>query len=587
MSTTLQKWIHTLEEGKGSRVVKITVAILAFAVLALVYDMRCFNNFSTSEAMDVSQVARNISEGHGFTTDYIRPLSLHLVEKHREDGRTLAGPHPDLANAPAYPLLLAGYMKIAPFDYEISTTKYFGTFHPEIWIAIFNQLLFFIAVLLVYSLGKKLFDPRVGWLAAILFALTELFWQFSVAGVSTMLALVLFLGLVRVLLRIHELGEADFPNNKKLLTKTLFAGLLLGLLFLTRYSFGWLVLPVLFFIGLSLRQAQIRNCIAVLFVFLLTITPWLVRNYSASGTLFGTAGYAVYQQTAGFPGDTIERTLNPDRQFSNFEVKQVGRKVVTNAREAFSKLPLLGGNWLTAFFLVGLLIPFQRTILSASRIFILMALLVLLFVQSAGATHTTPTMPDVSGENLLIVLAPLIFIFGVGLFFILLDRLELFGFGVRSAMVTMFTLVISLPMIFELLPPRKHPGAFPPYHPPLIQHISQYLKSNELMMSDIPAAVAWYGDRPCTILTLTYKTGFLQLNDDFKTINALYISPRTLNQPFLLQMYRPLLKKDESWERFALESLSRGEIPGDFPLKHARADLLPDHLFLADWERWR
>lgn len=587
MSAKLQQWIHTLEEGKGSRLVKIVVAILAFAFLAMVYDMRCFKNFSIPEAMDLSQVARNLSEGKGFTTAYIRPLSLHLIEKQKEDGKALAGPHPDLANAPAYPLLLAGYMNVAPFDYEISSKKYFGTFQPEIWIAILNQVLFFVAVLLVYSLGKRLFDPRVGWLAAILFALTELFWQFSVSGLSTMLALVLFLVLMRLLIRIHELGAEVLPQNKRILIKAMTAGLVLGLLCLTRYSFGWLLLPVLAFIGLSLQQAQIRNCVAILFVFLLAISPWLMRNYTVSGTLFGTAGYAVYQQTPAFPGDAVERSVNPNQRFDNFDVKDVARKIVTNARISFSNVPLLGGNWLTAFFLVGLLIPFQRNLLTVSRIFVLLSLLMLLFVQSAGATFTTPTMEEVSGGNLLIIVTPLIFIFGLGLFFTLLDRLELFGFGVRSTMVMVFVFIISLPLVFELLPPREYPSAFPPYSPPLIQHISGYVKTNELMMSDIPAAVAWYGKRPCTMLTLNYEEGFLQLNDNFKTVNAVYLSPQTLNKPFLMEMYRPLLKKDKSWERFALESVSRGEIPSGFPLKHARGDLLPDHLFLADWERWK
>ncbi|MFN7140580.1 MAG: ArnT family glycosyltransferase, partial [Limisphaerales bacterium] len=554
---------------------------------ALVYDLRCFKNFSTAEAMDSAQVARNIADGNGFTTDYIRPLSLYLVGKHHDDGRALTGAHPDLANGPTYPLLLAGYLKLAPVEYEITPANYTGTYRPEIWIALLNQLLFFISVLLVYFIGKRLFDARVGWLAAILVALTDLFWQFSVSGLSTMLCLAMFLGIVRLLIRLHELGTADFPKNKCLLVTSLFIGLLLGLLCLTRYSFGWLLLPVLFFIGLSLRQAQVRSCLVVLIVFAVTISPWLVRNYQISGTALGTAGYAVYHQTSAFPGDTIERSINPERQFGNFEIRDVGRKIAVNAREAFSNLPLLGGSWLTAFFLVGLLIPFQRNLLSITRIFLLASLLVLLFVQAAGATHTTPTMPQVSAGNLLVLIAPLIFIFGTGLFFILVDRLELFEFGLRSAVVTTFTVIISLPLIFEILPPRKYPSAFPPYHPPLVQHISNHFKTNELIMSDIPEAVAWYGDRPSAALTLNYDTEFLTLNDEFKTVNGLYLSPVTLNKPFLFEMYRPLLKKELAWERFALESLSRGEIPTGFPLKRARADLLPDHLFLADWERWR
>lgn len=584
--SSIQQWIHSLEEGKGSRVLKVVAAILAFAFLALVYDLRCFKNFSTPEAMDAAQLARNISEGQGYTTDYIRPLSVHLLQQHQKEGQTITTPHPDLANAPAYPALLAGVMKLVPFNYEINTKTYFGTFRPELWIGILNQTLFFIGVLLVYSLGKRLFDARIGWLAATLFALTELFWRFSVSGLSTMFALVVFLLLCRVLLQIQEHGMATDPNGKKIFLKCLLAGLLLGLLALTRYRFSWLVFPVVMFAGFSLRQAQVRNCAAIVLAGALVVAPWLARNYSLSGTLFGTAGYAVYHQTTAFPGNSIERAIEPDQQMGLFEVNDVMHKISVNARETLRHLPSLGGSWLTAFFLVGLLIPFQRTRLTAMRFFVLFSLFVLLVVQSAGATHTTPAMPEVSHDNLLVLLAPLIFIFGAGMFFILIDRLNLFGFGLRSAAITLFAVIISLPLIFELLPPRKYPSAYPPYHPPMIQHISKHLKADELMMSDIAAAVAWYGDRPCAQLTLNYETAFERLNEH-QTINALYLSPATLNQPFLETVYRPLLKKHTTWERFAADSLLYGEIPKGFPLKHARADLLPDHLFLADSERWK
>ncbi len=586
--STLQDWIHTLEEGKGSRVVKIIVAILGFAFLALVYDMRSFRNFSRPEAMDASQVARNISGGKGFTTDYIRPLSVHLILKHQKDPSALKRDHPDLANAPLYPFLLAGYMKALPFDYGISIKNYRGSYQPETWIAILNQFLFFFAVLLIYSIGKRLFDSRVGWLAAILFGLTDLFWQFSVSGLSTMLALVLFLGLVRVLMRIHQLGAEPLVRNNKVLLNAVLAGLLLGLLCMTQYSYGWLLLPALLFVGMSLQQAQVRSFLTVIVVFLLAISPWLARNYSLSGTLFGTAGFSVYQQTVPFPVDTLERSMNPDKQFGQFEVTDVARKVAVNVRGSLVKLPLLGGNWLMALFLVGLLVPVEKRVASISRMFVLTSLLVLLFVQSVGATNGPNDVGEVRLENLLVLLAPLVFVFAVGLFFTLLDRLDLFEFGLRSAIVTFFTVIISLPLILELLPPRRQASAFPPYNPPLIQlQIASLFKTNEFIISDIPAGVAWYGARPCSPLTLNYQEAFLQLNDEFRTVNAVYLSPATLDRPFLFGLYRSLLKKEPSWDRFALESLSRGEIPTGFPLKSARADLLPEHLLLADWDRWR
>ena len=50
--------------------------------LVVLYDVRAYRNFSSPEAMDAAQVARNLAEGHGYATDFIRPFSVYLVQKH-------------------------------------------------------------------------------------------------------------------------------------------------------------------------------------------------------------------------------------------------------------------------------------------------------------------------------------------------------------------------------------------------------------------------------------------------------------------------------------------------------------------------
>ena len=85
---------------------------------------------ATQEAMDAAQVARNIAQGKGYTTLFIRPFSIYLREKAQSgdagarrppaqvaDLGRLRGMHPDLANPPVYPVVLAGLMKVLPFDY--------------------------------------------------------------------------------------------------------------------------------------------------------------------------------------------------------------------------------------------------------------------------------------------------------------------------------------------------------------------------------------------------------------------------------------------------------------------------------------
>src|SRR5215469_18047958 len=117
----IQALIHKYEVDEGARWINYLALTLLVILLAFRYDTHCYRNFSSPEAMDAAQVARNLSEGKGFTTDYIRPFSIFLVQKHNralagnqtpgasvKDAAEVYGRHPDLANAPLYPVVLAG-----------------------------------------------------------------------------------------------------------------------------------------------------------------------------------------------------------------------------------------------------------------------------------------------------------------------------------------------------------------------------------------------------------------------------------------------------------------------------------------------
>src|ERR1017187_1237818 len=118
-SEIIQTTIHKMESGAGQRYVRITAIVLAVAMLALLYDLRAYRNLSTPEGMDAAQLARNISEGKGYTTLCLRPFSLYLVQPHNQAGGTasltnagfdfaqIRTAHPDLANPPVYPVVLA------------------------------------------------------------------------------------------------------------------------------------------------------------------------------------------------------------------------------------------------------------------------------------------------------------------------------------------------------------------------------------------------------------------------------------------------------------------------------------------------
>src|SRR5205814_764245 len=145
----------------------------------------------------------------------------------------------------------------------------------------------------------------------------------------------------------------------RLLVLGVVAGLLVGLGGLTRYAFGWLILPVLLYLLLFSGPQRLVLAAAALVAFAAVMTSWLVRNYQVCGAPLGTAGYAVMEGAGLFPEHRLQRSIEPDvgpRVLKAFFSRALPQKLILNARQIVqSDLPRLGGGWVSAFFLVGLL----------------------------------------------------------------------------------------------------------------------------------------------------------------------------------------------------------------------------------------
>lgn len=598
----LQNLIHKLEVGGGMRYLRLGALLLVIFIAALLFDAGAAKNMTTQEGMDAAQVARNLAQGKGFTTFFIRPFSLSLVRQHNQekhglpelgqkfDDARLNGNHPDLANPPLYPLVLAGLMKVAHFRYPMDTAhpfwsipkariseeggRQFWRYQPDFVITLFNQGLFLAVVVLVFFIARRLFDARTAWLAAGLIYGTELFWRFTMSGLSTMLALLVFTGLIWCLVLLEEELREPKAGRGRLFVLAAVTGVVVGLCALTRYSLGWLILPVLAFLLIfSGRQRLVLAAIAFV-AFAVVLVPWVARNFEVSGTPFGTAGYAFAQGPGAFPEHQLERSLDPD--LSSIGFTALRQKFMLNLRPlVLSDLPRLGGNWLVAFFFVGLLVTFANPAARRLRHFLLMCLGVFVFVQVLGRTQLSEDSPDVNSENLMVFLAPLVVVYGASLFYLLLDQLEFRMRELRYVVIGLFCAVICLPLLLTLVPaassillhfevPRGEPLAYPPYYPPAIQSAVDWSKPDELTMSDMPWAVAWYGQSQCVWLSLraapdirelktrkkekpTAQEDFFAVNDYEKTVQALYLTRITLDKLDSRMLTPSVFSGDQNW----------------------------------------
>ncbi len=584
----LQELIHALEVGSGARYLRVVALLLAVVTIAVIYDLRELQNFKTEEAMDAAQVGRNVAEGRGFTTRYIRPFSMALVRDHRADRDPLIkGEHPDLANPPLYPLVLAGLMKIPGlFEYQIPSPKegQFRRHQPDFLITLFNQGLLFLAIALTWYLARKLFEPKVGLLTALAMLGSEVLWQFSGSGLPTMLALVLFMLLINLLYAL-SVGSRRDPVQALGVAVILAAacGLLCGALCLTRYALGVLIIPVVIYLisGFPGRRVVLPVVAGVLF--LATISPWLVRNYQVCGNPFGLAPYSLAQETSQFTENWLVRSLDTD-------VSKVGRddlvrKTFLGASQVLrEELPQLGGSWLTAFFLAGLLVPFVDRSRAHLRWFTVGALAALSLAQILSRTYLSTDMQRFNSENLLVLMTPMVAMFGMALVWLLVYSLEVFAEAWRSVVLGLVITVLWIPLIVAFGPPRTFPIAYPPYYPPTIQRVSQWFEPGELVMTDMPWAVAWYGDRQAVLMSKSPDQEFLDINDWQKPVNGLYLTRLSLDQRFLSGW----VLNARQWGRFIIDILTKGEVPKGFPLRKSPAFMhtFPDHLLMADRERW-
>jgi hypothetical protein len=601
----LQTFIHQLEVERGVRWLNYAVLTLVVLALAVRYDTHCYRNFSSPEAMDAAQVARNLAEGNGFSTQCIRPFSIYLVQKHNHaraasmspgtnatDFAQLYGPHPDLANAPLYPVVLAGLFKISSPSWKTESNKSFwgdsGRFlryKPEFAIAIFNQVLLLVVVLLTFLVAKAMLDTLAAWLSAILILYSDELWRLSVSGLPTMLLLVIFLGLIWCLVSFERLSLVENPKGRRQFVLAVAIGLLTGLGMLTRYSFGWVIIPLVIFFIVFGGARRIGLALTVFLVFAATVSPWLARNFAVSGTLLGTAGYAVMENSYVFSGARLMQSLNPE-MFGAYQriVYLVLLKLFANLRGILSVgVPQLGGGWVGILFLAGLLLGLRNPVARRLRYFALMCLGVFIVTTALGQTPMSTLSPEVNTENQLILLTPLAVIFGVAFFVTLLNQMEVPFPQMRYIVIGLLIFLVRLPFTLSLLPPENSPSAYPPYYPPDIQKISTWIKPNELVMSDIPWAVAWYGDRQCSWTTINCNYEFVALNDFIKPVNGLYLTLNTLNAKLLTECVQGGV---DNWSNFSYKTLAFNQLPSKFPLQNFPLESLGSGLFLADRQRW-
>lgn len=594
-STTgsVQGLVHSLEQGRLAPLLRGFVIAVVILAIGLVYLGWKFRGFTIPEAMDQAQEAREIADGHGWSTNYIRPLAIWQLENNKiplpkED-------FPDTFNAPLPPLVNALPVKLAG-KMEFKQGEYVGS--PERLIVALSMLCFVGSVGVLYLLLRRLFDTRLAFWGSLLTLMTDLCWQYTLSGLPQMLMLLLFTLSLYTLVRAIEahlaleraygrLGPAAPGDPVTNASQPAFLGWLgatgvfLGLLTLSHGVAVWIFAGALAFSAVYFRQRG-AAVLVLLLAFALVCAPWVVHMYRVSGSATGLARYTLFD---GLNTTTLARMRSSDGPLlENLEIRFFRTKIQDGVIGQLSRLSdSLGGNLIALAFFVCLLHPFRRPEVNALRIAVLVMWGGAVVGMSLLGLSSEPS-PGLNVNQFGVLFLPVMLSFGLAFVLVVFSRRDASTSSLgRLLLFSVLILASALPMIFNLLPRNTPPHQYPPYFEPGINRLGEWTNPSEIIASDMPWAVAWYADRKSLLLPTKLKN-LMGMSDNAKlpgTVAGLFLTPLSRNSP----LFTGILKGEYSDYQQLI--FGRADMPS-FPF-HEGIPTMGDpasYLFFSDTRRW-
>ena len=572
-----------MEEGVwATRIRVLTLVLFAIAMtVALLFDpmgWRLFKGLSHAKGMEQAAIAREIATGHGFSTKVIRPVAVsQFYAKKRAFPKESI---PDTYYSPLWPATLAlGFTATGLGKEPIGINLKEGVTPDQLIysgdkaVLVIALLFFYAAIAVNFVTIRRLFDAKIAWLTLAVTLLCYPFWMHAMSGLPQTL-LFFLLGLV-FLLMTQILTEN--PKGWALHLRLAGVAALCGLLALTHALTIWLFLGLLTYALLAF-PGRWRTLLLMGGIFALLYTPWLARNYQVSGFPMGLSWYSALHGTGEtessvMRGAKVPKTILP--------LQKLRRKVQAESTRQIEQLvDNLGGVLLAPVFFLTLLYPFKNEGPRRARwLFLSMWVFASL---GAAIWASEDRFSPVKATDLFILFVPFFAAYGGAFLFVMLGKIARRQRRLRYAVITFAILLCALPMINNLTRPIRMPFNWPPYVPPYIAILGQWVKPAEIIASDAPAAVAWYANRKSLLLPMELAR-FVAMSDE-NQLNApfagVYLTPFTGNLGLLNEIIKGEYKE---WHLLIMRSQ---QLP-NFPFS-ARLPLPLDAqcIFYSDWPRW-
>ena len=564
----IQRAVHALEAG--ALAVWVRRSLVALAVIALaIYYFYDFRGLATSQAMDQAQIGRAIASGHGWRTNFARPRAIGQLQANGKNAAQKIWS--DTYNAPLPPLVDAIALWPIKSHWQMTTSNL--VYSGDKVIAAMSIFLFLLSVLVLFFTARRLFDRRLALLACGLVVLCDMLWQYSLSGLPQMLLLLLFNTTIYALVQAVE-AQYDGRRVDRWLAAV---GVGFGLLALSHALTIWIFAGALVFCVFFFRPRG-WTVLILLAAFTAIYAPWLIRNYIVCGHPGGVAIYSVL--------DGIRHSEAGWMRRINLDVEGIGPsnfrdKITTNFFSQSGHIfEYFGSSVVAMMFFAALLHPFKRTETAVLR---WMILAMWVGALAGMATFGINEEEGLAANQLHLIFVPLMTCYGLAYLLVQWNRLGIQLSIARGAFLTLLYLLCALPAIFTIpwFAPPKGSIRWPPYAPPYIATLHNWMQPNEITASDMPWAIAWYADRralwvPDTIKTFTDLSDYNVLGGP---VNGLYLTPISGSQDKLADILKGEYK---DWAPIILRNMNLEK----FPLRWGTLlGLENDCIFLSDHDR--
>jgi hypothetical protein len=557
-----QSLIHWLEQGRGAQALKVLAVLLVLLAISVTVAFKQFHGPRTEETLRQADLGRSLAEGKGFTSSINYPQVQATLERR---GRLFSQQQamPEVYHAPGYAMVVAATLALLPDGMYQSAFKAapkppdgFGADYVLLGL---NILLLWIAAGQTWRLGAKLFESRVGLLAGGVVLISSPIWAHVVAVDGTALAMVFLLAFFQFLMR----GDDAVERGESGRGAWIGVGVVAGLLFLTDYPWGMLAVVAGVHAGI---RGRLSGAFWVLGVALLVVSPWLIRNVEVIGSPLALAGQDLALRADDPTANPVEWRNTLTSKAPEVSLNKLGNKTLSALKQTLSEqLWAEGGMILTAFFVTGWIYRFRRE--GTNRLRTLFAVSLGVMILAHGLMNSG------EGERLPVtVAAPLVILFGVGFFTVLVASSPSLREWPRLAAMGLLGLQ-GLPLIHDLAEPRRIHFSYPPYFPSFFMalgdDIGQRAGPVGGWMADVPAGAAWYSGRRVWSQPASLRD-FYAVHVE-QPVLALVLTPETLDRPFFAE----LAGESNTTSRFGewgkiYTGLLAGRLPQDFPLTESR-----------------